>query len=169
MRMDMEVYENPQTETSLAEVSPRELAEAIAAIADAKKGRNIKVLFVEKKTIIADYFVLCTGTSSTHVKSLAGEIEYQTGRRGATKPHVEGIGNSSWILLDYGGVIVHVFSQEAREFYNLDRLYLEGAEVSADDEAGKAENDPDATDEELTDEELDRILQENAEADADEK
>jgi ribosome-associated protein len=158
--MDEQVQEIRSEEelASLAGVSPRELAEAIAEIADGKKGRNVKVLYVEKKTVIADYFVLCTGNSSTHVKGLSGEIEYQTTRRGCDKPHVEGVGNSSWILLDYGSVIVHVFSQEAREFYNLDRLYLEGTELPEE----KPEENDEA--EELTEAELDAILRENADA-----
>ena len=101
----------------------KELAEAIAEALDAKKARDIKVLYVEDKTVISEYFVVCTGNSSTQVKALAGEVEYRLGLRGVEPYSVEGRDNNSWLLLDYSNVIVHIFSREAREFYNLDKLY----------------------------------------------
>ena len=101
----------------------KELAEAIADALDSKKGKDIKVLYVEDKTVLAEYFVICTGNSSTQVKALAGEVEYRTELRGLCPYSVEGRDNNSWILLDYSNVIVHVFSREAREFYNLEKLY----------------------------------------------
>lgn len=103
--------------------APRELAEALRDILDMKKGRDIKVLHVGDKTPIADYFVLCTGNSTTQIKGLAEEVEFKTSLRGLPPQGVEGRGNGSWVLLDYGSVIVHIFSQQAREFYNLDKLY----------------------------------------------
>ena len=99
------------------------LADAIADVLDSKKGHDIKVLHVEDKTVIAEYFVLCTGNSSTQVKALAGEVEFRTEQRGLPPYSVEGRDNNSWILLDYSNVIVHIFSREAREFYNLEKLY----------------------------------------------
>ena len=99
------------------------LAEIIADVLDSKKGRDIKVLHVEDKTVIAEYFVICTGNSSTQVKALAGEVEYQLERRGVSPYGVEGRDNNSWLILDYSNVIVHVFSREAREFYNIEKLY----------------------------------------------
>ena len=122
----MEFNENiPVTENlpPLDAENARELADAIAEILDSKKARDIKVLHVEDKTVIAEYFVLCTGNSSTQVKALAGEVEYRTELRGLIPYSVEGRDNNSWILLDYSNVIVHVFSREAREFYNLEKLY----------------------------------------------
>ena len=101
----------------------KSVAEAIAEILDSKKARDIKILHVEDKTVIAEYFVLATGNSSTQVKALAGEVEYRTEQRGLSPYSVEGRDNNSWILLDYSNVIVHVFSREAREFYNLEKLY----------------------------------------------
>ena len=111
--------------TSLAGSTPKELAEACADVLDSKKGRDIKVIAVEGKTEIADYFVLCTGNSSTQIKALAGEVEYRIALRGVDPDHVEGRDNNSWLILDYGNVIVHVFSRESREFYNLDKLYAD--------------------------------------------
>lgn len=101
------------------------LAEAIADTLDSKKGRDIKVLHVEEKTVIAEYFVLCTGTSSTQIKALAGEVEYKIGLRGIEPYGIEGRDNNTWLVLDYSNVIVHIFSREAREFYNLDKLYAD--------------------------------------------
>ena len=108
---------------SLENATPLEVAKAIETFLDNKKGRDIKVLHVEDKTVIAEYFVLATGNSSTHVKSLAGEVEFRVGERALDPYLVEGRDNNSWILLDYSNVIVHIFSREAREFYNLEKLY----------------------------------------------
>ena len=108
---------------SLENASPLDVARAIETFLDNKKGRDIKVLHVEDVTSIADYFVVCTATSNTHVKALSGEVEYQLERRGVNAYHVEGRDNNSWVVLDYCNVLVHIFNREAREFYNLDKLY----------------------------------------------
>ena len=99
------------------------LADAIADVLDSKKGHDIKVMHVEDKTVIAEYFVVCTGNSSTQIKALAGEVEYKLGLRGVDAYGIEGRDNNSWMVLDYSNVIVHIFSRESREFYNLDKLY----------------------------------------------
>ena len=108
---------------SLENASPLDVARAIETFLDNKKGRDIKVLHVEDVTSIADYFVVCTATSNTHVKALSGEVEYQLDRRGVNAYHIEGRDNNSWVVLDYCNVLVHIFNREAREFYNLDKLY----------------------------------------------
>ncbi len=115
---------------SLEGASTLEVAEAIAEVLDSKKGRDIKIIHVEEKTVIAEYFVVCTGNSSTQVKALVGEVEYRLGERGVMPYNVEGRDNNSWILMDYSNIIVHVFSREAREFYNLDKLYGDSSTVS---------------------------------------
>ena len=120
--------------TSLEGATAAEVAKVIADVLDAKKGRDVKIIHVEEKTVIAEYFVLCTGNSSTQVKGLVGEVEYQLERRGITPYNVEGRDNNSWILLDYSNIIVHVFSREAREFYNLDKLYGDSSAVSVSTE-----------------------------------
>lgn len=103
-----------------------ELAKRICKILSDKKGDNIKLIKVVNVTEMVDYMVLCTGNASTHVKALADEVEYQLKKEGVLVNHVEGHGTNSWILLDYTDVVVHVFSNEAREFYNLDRLWEDG-------------------------------------------
>ena len=119
----MEIINEQVKLPSLKGVTPLELARAIGEILDDKKGNQVKVLHVEDKTAIADYFVLCTGNSGTHVKALAGEVEFKTEQRELSPDNIEGRGNNTWIVLDYGNVVVHIFSREAREFYNLDKLY----------------------------------------------
>ena len=114
-----------ETATPLDESDAKAVAEAIAEVLDSKKGNDIKVLFVEDKTVIAEYFVLCTGNSSTQIKALAGEVEYKLGLRGVSPYGVEGRDNNTWLILDYSNVIVHIFSRESREFYNLDKLYAD--------------------------------------------
>ena len=121
--------EEIKVEKSLVGVNSEELANAIFEILEDRKAHDVKVLHVEKKTVIADYFVLCTGNSSTQVKALADEVEYKTTVRGRTPTNVEGKDNTAWIVLDYDSVIVHVFSREAREYYNLDKLYSGNVEI----------------------------------------
>ena len=108
---------------SLVDASPLEVAKAIETFLDNKKGRDIKVLHIEDVSNIADYFVVCTATSNTHVKALSGEVEYQLERRGINAYHIEGRDNNSWVVLDFCNVLVHIFNREARDFYNLDKLY----------------------------------------------
>ena len=125
-KMKMDLNENGFVNENLPALDgsdAKSVADAIAEILDSKKARDVKVLHVEDKTVIAEYFVLCTGNSSTQVKALAGEVEFRTEQRGLPPYSVEGRDNNSWILLDYSNVIVHIFSREAREFYNLEKLY----------------------------------------------
>lgn len=120
----MDVNENVGvTLEAIDPANSKELADAIAEALDAKKASDIKVIYVEDKTVIAEYFVICTGNSSTQVKALAGEVEYKIGLRGIEPYHIEGRDNGAWLVLDYSNVIVHIFGREAREFYNLDKLY----------------------------------------------
>ena len=120
---ELEMMETTEKEPSLEGATSAELAEAIYEILDNKKARDLKILHVEKKTVIADYFVICTGNSSTQVKALADEVDYKTTLRGKAPTNVEGRGNISWVVVDFDNVIVHIFSREARDFYNLDKLY----------------------------------------------
>lgn len=112
----------------LADVEPASLASAIEGFLDAKKGMDISVLDVAEKTPLTSYFVICSATSSTHAKALGDELDFQTSRRGASPLHIEGRAGGAWVLLDYGSVIVHIFTREAREFYRVERLYEGNAE-----------------------------------------
>ena len=94
-----------------------------------KQKSVIKVLKVREQTVITDYFVICTGRSNTHVKSLGGEVEYKLGLRGVDPVHYEGRDNNNWVVVDYGSVILHIFSRESREFYKLEKLYSDAEEL----------------------------------------
>ena len=94
-----------------------------------KKGLDIQVIEIGDISVLADYMVIATGTSSTHVKALADEVEYKLDEAGISVSHIEGYRSNSWILLDYVDVIVNVFSDEAREFYDLDRLWQDGKPI----------------------------------------
>ncbi len=129
--MDFEVTKLPIEENLTAEdlCDSAKLAEYIIAILDSKKARDLKLLHVEEKTVITDYFVICTGTSRTQIRSLADEIEYKLGGYGIKPMHTEGADTGVWVLADYGSVIVHLFNREAREFYNLEKLYQNTTEA----------------------------------------
>ena len=102
----------------------KELAIRLARALDAKKGYNIRILHVENLTTVTDYFVIATGNSTTHVGALADEADFQLGRAGVNVLRTEGHDGNRWVLLDYGSVIVHVFTPEAHDFYDLEHLWL---------------------------------------------
>mgnify|MGYP000971014945 FL=1 len=114
-------------------MTPLELAKEAAKILDDKKAIDLKIIGIKDISVLADYFVLATGTSSTHVKSLADEVEFKLKQLGKSPEHVDGYRSNSWVLLDYGSVMIHVFTSEAREFYNLDRLWQDGENVDISD------------------------------------
>ena len=108
---------------------PKALAEKVVAILDLKKARGIKLLHVADKTVLADYFVICTGNSNTQTRALGDEVEYKLGLEGIMPARVEGRESALWVLLDYSSVLVHVFNTEARQYYNLEKLWNEAEEV----------------------------------------
>lgn len=110
-----------------------EQAVLAAKAIDGKKGLDIQVIEISDVSVLADYMVIATGTSSTHVKALADEVEYKLDQAGISVSHIEGYRSNSWILLDYVDVIVNVFFDEARKFYDLDRLWQDGKPVDLSD------------------------------------
>ena len=111
------------------EITNRELALKIAQALDSKKGEDIEVLDVMELTSLAEYFVICNGSSSTQVKALCDEVEDQMTKIGIEPHHVEGARGGNWVLLDYDGVVVHIFYRETREFYKLDKLWSDAEKV----------------------------------------
>lgn len=101
---------------------------AVSAL-DSKKAEDIRVIKVGDITVIADYFIIADGTSTTQLKTLADEVEYQLKESGLEPLRVQGTGQSNWIIIDYGDIVVHVFRKDMREFYNLERLWRDGEEV----------------------------------------
>lgn len=97
-----------------------------------KKALDVTILDLSGLTVIADYFVICSGESTTHVRAIAEFME-ETFARGKIKPlGVEGAAHSHWILLDYGDVIIHVFEKETRAYYNLEKLWMDAKTVEID-------------------------------------
>lgn len=112
---------NTTQETNTAR-DTRAIAEEAAHALYAKKGEALRLFRVEDNTVIADYFVICSGRASTHLRALADEVEYKLGLQGVPTLRVEGREGGEWLLVDLGTVIVHIFSRDAREYYNLERL-----------------------------------------------
>ena len=95
---------------------------------NSKKARELNAVKVADLTVLAEYFLMCTATSSTHVCALADEVEEKLSEAGAQPHHIEGK-TTGWIVLDYGSVIIHVFSRDQREFYALDKMWSDGEQV----------------------------------------
>ena len=106
-------------------LSAKEVALAVTKALDEKKGIDIKLLRIEKISSLADYFIICTGTVNTHVKTLCDYAEYTMEQLGEPMLGREGHRGNSWELLDFGNVVVHVFTDEARKFYDLERLWAD--------------------------------------------
>ena len=104
-------------------LTPNEIAIAVTKALDEKKGMNIKLLKIDKVSSLADYFLICTGTSNTHVRTLCDYAEYVMEELGEPMLGREGHRGNSWELLDFGSIVVHVFTEEAREFHALERLW----------------------------------------------
>lgn len=107
----------------------RELAEIAVKALDSKKGKEIKLIRIDKITTLAEYFVICTGTSNTQINALCDAVEKELTEKGEEPLHREGYRGGTWVLLDYGCVVVHVFNDEARKFYPLEHLWADGEEV----------------------------------------
>ena len=114
-------------------LTPKEIACEVTKALDAKKGQNIKLLKIDSISSLADYFLICTGTSSTHVKTLCDYAEYTLEQLGEPMLSREGHHGSAWELLDYGTIVVHVFTEEARRFYDLERLWADAEQVDLKD------------------------------------
>ena len=108
----------------------RELAEIAVKALDSKKGKEIRLIRIDKITTLAEYFVICTGTSNTQINALGDEVEKELTEKGEEPLHREGYRGGTWVLLDYGCVVVHVFNDEARKFYSLEHLWADGEEVA---------------------------------------
>lgn len=110
-------------------LTPKEIALLAAKALDSKKGLDIKVLETGHLTTLADYFVLCSATSTTQIKALSDVCEKELKEAGEPLHHVEGHRGGIWILLDFSSVVVHIFNEEAREFYDLERLWSDATPV----------------------------------------
>ena len=110
--------------------TPKELALLAAKALSDKKGKEIRVLEIAELTTLADYFVLATGSSNTQINALVDNVEKVLTEEAGEEPlHREGYRGGTWVLLDYGCIVVHVFNDEARKFYSLEHLWADGEEV----------------------------------------
>ena len=106
------------------------MVEIIAAVLEDKKAIDTEIIDIKELTILADYFIICSGTSTRHVKALADAVEEKLEELGLFKSNKEGYNSAGWILLDYGDIVVHIFKQEERDYYNIERLWADGVMVS---------------------------------------
>ena len=107
-----------------------DLSKKIAGYLDNKKAKDVRIIKIDDLTVVTDYIVIATGTSTTQVKALADEVDFMVDKEIGKQPaRVEGYESKNWILLDYETVIVHVFHPQAREYYNLDKLWADGTEI----------------------------------------
>ena len=120
-------------DNTLSAATPLEIAKFTVKILDDKKADNIKLLKVQDKTIITDYFVIATGNSSTQIKTLTDEIEYRLKVSGIEDVRLEGTMSNEWKIIDCHDVIVHIFSNEARNFYKLEKLWADAEDIDISD------------------------------------
>ena len=114
-------------------LSAKEVALEVTKALDEKKGMDIKLLKINEVSSLADYFLICTGTSNTHVKTLCDYAEYTLEQLGEPMLGREGHRGNSWELLDFGSIVVHVFTDEARKFYDLERVWADAKQVDLRD------------------------------------
>ena len=114
---------------ALTDAEPYKIANKIISILDDKKAADIKLLYVEKQTILADYFIICSGGSSTQIKALAGYVEENMKLCGLAPKNTDGYSGATWVVMDYGSVILHIFNRETRNFYNLEKLWKDASEI----------------------------------------
>lgn len=121
--------ENEIKYPDLSGVSALEAAYEMVKILDMKKARDIKLLHVADRTIIAEYFIICGGTSSTFIKSLAGELEYKMSMSALPPRGMDGYTEGKWVVVDFGSVMVHILNGESREFYKLEKFWDDAEQI----------------------------------------
>jgi len=113
----------------MTDLTPDDVMKLTVRALDSKKAQDMKILRTRELTVLADYFVIVTAGSTTHVKTLADETEKILKENGEPPLRIEGYRGGGWVLIDFGCVIVHVFLKELREFYGLERLWGDAQEV----------------------------------------
>lgn len=110
----------------------KKIFDTVVKALEDKKAKNIRAIDIHELTTIAGYFIIASGTSVTHIKSLADNVEEKLIEEGIRPLHIEGYNNARWILMDYNDVVVHIFHEEDREYYGLERLWQDGREIPID-------------------------------------
>lgn len=115
----------------MADTKSKEMIKIIVDALNDKKAEDIRVIDISNISVISDYFVIANGSNPNQIQALVDNIEEKMGNAGYIEPKVEGYNSASWILLDYEDVIVHVFSRDDRQFYNLEKVWSDGITVEA--------------------------------------
>ena len=111
-------------------LSPEEITAIAYRALDNKNAKDVKILKTAEHTVLADYFVICNGTSPAHIKALVDEVDKMLSEAGEPPIRREGLRSDIWVLMDFGSVIVHIFTDEARKFYDLERLWSDAEAVT---------------------------------------
>lgn len=114
-------------------MNSNEIAKNAFMFLDEKQAIDIKIIDISKISVIADYFIICGGSNTRQVKAIAENVEEKLGKMGVVPRSTEGYQNANWILLDYHDVIIHIFNQEERLFYDLERIWVDGQFVEIAD------------------------------------
>jgi ribosome-associated protein len=113
-----------------AQLAPEQLWHAVVEAAESKQAKEIKVLDLREITAFADFFVVCSGANARQIQAIANEIETHMKQLGEYPNCVEGYQNAEWVLLDYGDYVVHIFTDKARQYYDLERLWRDARTVA---------------------------------------
>ena len=111
----------------------KEMAKIAYQALTEKKGENVRVIQITEVATFADYFIIADGNNPSQINALVDNVEEQLSKAGYEPKRIEGIRNSNWILMDYGDIIVHIFSKEDRLFYDLERIWKDGKEISEEE------------------------------------
>lgn len=111
----------------------KKMAKLVIEALEDKKAEDIKIIDISGVSVLADYFIIANGNNTNQVQAMIDNVEETLGKAGYTPKQIEGYNTANWVLMDYTDVIVHVFDKENRLFYDLERIWRDGKEVSKDD------------------------------------
>lgn len=114
-------------------MTSKELAKLACDALDDKKALEIKVINIENVSTLADYFIIASGTNRNQVQAMADNVDETLGRAGYEPKQIEGYQNANWILMDYRGIVIHIFDEENRLFYDLERIWRDGTVIEVED------------------------------------
>ncbi len=117
----------------MSDRTSKEMARIAYKALEEKKAEDIRVISIEKVSVIADYFLIASGSNRNQVQALAENVEEMLGRAGYEARQKEGVQSANWILMDYGDIIVHIFDKDNRLFYDLERIWVDGETISAEE------------------------------------
>ncbi len=113
-------------------MNSKEMAKLVCSALEEKKAEDIKVINIAEVSVLADYFIIASGTNRNQVQAMADNVEETLGRAGVNPKQIEGYQTANWVLLDYGDVVIHVFDEENRLFYDLERIWRDGKSVAVE-------------------------------------